>query len=395
LDKVKRKRELLAIVLIAIISISVIAASNIFNCKTVTTFYVGVEFAYAYDEAAGMPALINDLKGMVNEVKDYTNLFVIGTPEISKNQTALDEACDYIYAAKLKFIVLFTDSTQYQYANNYTPFKWISDAKQRYGDQFIGIFRFDEPGGNQLYFGRSRMVSNATDYRDAASKYVESYTGHLGYWKNLTEAAKYDIRMVTADYGLYWFDYKGGYDAVFAEFGWNQSRELTLGLCRGAAQVQGKEWGTIITWTYTEAPYIESAPELYNDMILAYQAGAKYVIVFDYPKIGQHGLLTQMHLDAMKNFWNFANNNPQKHSSLKSSFAYVLPEDYGFGFRRPNDNIWGLWNADELSPKIWNDTTKLSAQYGSNLDIVYDDPEYINTITERYDQLYFWNETIP
>src|SRR5690606_10654883 len=116
LGKLKHKRALLALALVILIFISALTASSIFT-KNDQSILFGVEFAYAYDETVGMPSLLNDLKIMVDEVKDYTNLFVIGTPEISKNQTALEEACNYIYNAGLKFIILFTDSTQYDFDN--------------------------------------------------------------------------------------------------------------------------------------------------------------------------------------------------------------------------------------------------------------------------------------
>ncbi len=395
LDEVKHKRALLAAIVAAIISISSIAASGIFYSKTDVPFYFGVEFAYAYDPAAGMPSLLNNLKIMVDEVKDYTNLFIIGTPEISINQTALEEACDYINGSGLNFIVLFTDSTQYNYTDGPTPFKWIADAKQKYGDRFMAVYRFDEPGGNQLDDGRSRMTFNAEDYTAAAENYTTAYYTHLGLWKNKINATQNGLQFITADYGLYWFDYKGGFDAVFGEFGANQTQALTIGLCRGAAQAHEKDWGTIITWTYTHEPYMESSEQLYSDMVLSYESGAKYIIIFNYPKIGQYGLLTREHLDAMRDFWEYANSNPQRFGIDKSTVAYVLPQDYGFGFRNPLDNIWGLWSADELSPKIWADTQKLINQYGTKLDIVYNDPEYIDKIRTHYTQLYFWNQTVP
>ena len=124
---------------------------------------------------------------------------------------------------------------------------------------------------------------------------------------------------------------------------------------RGAAEVQNKDWGVMITWTYNGTPYIESGEELYNDMILAYHAGAKYVVVFDYPKIVRYGILTEEHFDAMKKFWNYIHSSPESHGNFEGEVVYVLPEDYGFGFRGSNDTIWGLWEADQLSKKIWDD----------------------------------------
>ncbi len=389
----KYKRGLLATILIVIIILSALTASGIFNQKTTVPFYFGVEFAYAYDANAGMDSLIDDLKAMVDEVKDYTNLFIIGTPEISINQTALELACDYIDNAGLNFIILFTDSTQYNYSDGSTPFTWIANAKLRYGERFVGVYRFDEPGGNQLDDGRSRMTFDAKTYADAASNYTNAYYSHLGLWKELSDSTCNNVKFFTADYGLYWFDYKSGYDAVFGEFGANQTQILTVGLCRGAAQAYEKSWGTIITWTYTHEPYLQSAEQLYTDLVLSYEAGAKYIVIFNYPKTGQYGLLTQDHLNSMRRFWNYAKNNLDQFGINEATVAYVLPQDYGFGFRKPHDTIWGLWNADQLSQKIWDDTQTLVTKYGITLDIIYDGPEF-EEMKSKYSKLYYWNQTI-
>ncbi|MEM2081843.1 MAG: hypothetical protein QXP44_00960 [Candidatus Bathyarchaeia archaeon] len=232
------------------------------------------------------------------------------------------------------------------------------------------------------------IVKNATDYADAAAKYVGNWSLHLNYYFNFID------EIVTADYALYWFDYKAGYSAVLAEFGWNHSRTLHIGLCRGAAKAHNKDWGAIITWEYNDAPYIESGARLYEDMILAYKNGAKYVVVFSYPKVGQYGVLTEEHFDALKNFWIYIHVNPQGHGVIQGKIAYVLPQDYGFGFRKPDDKIWGLWDADVLSSKVWADVSMLLAQYDSYLDIIYDEAEIVDAAKSHYDMLFFWNETL-
>jgi hypothetical protein len=320
---------------------------------------------------------------MVQKVKGYTNLLVIGSTEISVNETALNESCDYIDGNGMYFIVLFTTPTEY----NYNPYLWIMQAEQKYGDKFLGVYCYDEPGGNQLDKGSSAPVGEARDYADAANAYVEMLKFHI----DLYEQTGVDV--TTADYGLFWFDYEAGYNTLLTEFVGNQSRLLSIALCRGAATIQNRQWGAIITWKYDSPPYIESGQELYNDMVLAYQNGAKYVVVFDYPKITQYGVLTTEHFEALQKFWNYINTNPKDHGNIHAKVAYVLPENYGFGFRNPDDTIWGLWKADELSAKIWNDTNKLLNSYGSTLDIVYTDQKYNNAIQNHYTKLYFWNAT--
>jgi hypothetical protein len=129
-------------------------------------------------------------------------------------------------------------------------------------------------------------------------------------------------------------------------------------------------------------------------MVLAYKTGAKYVVVFDYPKIEPYGILTEKHLEKIKDFWNYVQSNPQDHGVIQGEAAYVLPQDYGFGFRNPTDNIWGLWSANNLSEKVWVDANTLIDQYGSRLNIAYNDPAVMDAVKNRYDKLYFWNQTI-
>ena len=372
------KTVVLGITLIVVLFVSFIAAVGwwLSSIRSRSEFFVGIEFAYSDD--------VSDLKTLVDKVKNFTNLFVIGSLEISFNQTALNEACDYIVDSGLRLIVLFTDSDMY----SYTIFDWMTEANQKYGDKFLGVYRYDEPGGNQLDHGDSMLVENATDYADAAAKYSANLGIIVEYYLN------YAPRMLTADYGLYWFDYTAGYTAVFAEFGWNHSRQLHMGLCRGAAKAYNRDWGTIVTWTYNGTPYLQSGPELYSDLKLAYNNGAKYAVVFSYPVIGPYGTLKEEHFDALKDFWSYFNSNPQEHGVNQGEVAYVLPKDYGFGFRSPSDTIWGLWEADASSQKVWDDVNTLLDQYGSRLDIVYNEPEIMDAVKSRYDKLIFWNETI-
>ncbi|MGB9959954.1 MAG: hypothetical protein ACPLKQ_05490 [Candidatus Bathyarchaeales archaeon] len=374
------KYKWLAIIaLILLISLSIFVANELCNDKRRTTpkVFVGVE--YAYGDVGG----VNDCKALVDRVKGYTNLFVVGLAGITFNRTALNEACSYIYDAGLYFIVQLTAPIKY----SYTIEDWVVETKEKYGDKFLGVYYFDEPGGRQLDDEESRFVLEAENYTDAAENYVYYLYVHLDSYLRL------DVSLFTADYGLYWFNYKAGYDAVFTEFGWNHSRELHVAMCRGAAKAQNKDWGAIITWTYNGTPYIEPGDKLYKDMELAYHAGAKYIIVFNYPKIGPYGILTDEHFLALENFWNYINTHPEKHGIEEGKVAYILPENYGFGFRNSNDTIWGLWEADQLSKKISEDVNNLLKIYRFRLDIVYNDQEFNSAIKSKYDELIFWNKT--
>ena len=71
--------------------------------------------------------------------------------------------------------------------------------------------------------------------------------------------------------------------------------------------------------------------------------------------------------------------------------AYILPKDYGYGFRGADDRIWGLWELDNFSSQIWNDVNSLVNQYHTGIDIIYEDALRNNTL--EYSKLIFWNGT--
>jgi hypothetical protein len=203
--------------------------------------------------------------------------------------------------------------------------------------------------------------------------------------------------LYTSDYGLYWFDYLSGYDVVFSEIFGSSNDQIAVALCRGAAETQGKEWGAILTFgpSTLHNPVYDNVTQFYYDMIQAYQNNAKYIVVFDapganHPATTPYGVLTNDHLNAMKNFWKYINENPQP-TKDPAQTAYVLPSDYGFGFRSPNDSIWGIWPADDLSQKIWSDTKNLIASNGMNIDIVYLTKTDNIPIKRPYLTEIFWN----
>ncbi|HLN45536.1 MAG TPA: hypothetical protein VK209_07500 [Candidatus Sulfotelmatobacter sp.] len=376
MSKLKQKIILLTIVLIVVILASLFIALNWKNSSTVSNCYVGVEVAYTNTNTS-------DIRTMVGRVKDYTNVFVIGSVELTYNETALNESCDYIYDAGLKIIVLLTNHSNY----NYDELAWVSKAQQKYGSGFLALYRYDEPGGDQLDNRRLAFVNNASTYADAASNYTYILEQHVNFYRGNAST------IITADYGLYWWDYKGGYDAILAEFVGNQSRQRHIALCRGAALTNNKNWGAIITWKYNQEPYVESDTELYNDLTLAYTNGAKYIIVFDYPKTGPYGILNDNHFNALKRFWDYARMNPQDFDSIKAEAAYILPKDYGSGLRSSTDTIWGLFLSDNLSAKSWNDIIILINHYNSKFNILFDDIS-LGNVTNRYSKVFYWNETV-
>ena len=337
---------------------------------------------------------VEEIKRFVDEASPYINTIGIGSVGITYNFTKLDDVCQYIYDRGLYFMI-------YAHPIN-DPYEllvqcqWVIDAKPRWGEHFLGLYAYDEPGGRQLDNATYTVVKYeewfADNCTDAADKYVSELTLIINHTIK-DQMCGADLPLYTSDYALYWFDYKSEYDVVFAEFGWNYSRQLNVALCRGAANVQNKEWGVMITWTYTNPPYLESGSALYDDMVLAYENGAKYILVFDTNKNYTHTVLDEDHLEAFKQFWQYASDNIRARNPTSNRIAYVLPKDYGYGFRGPNDKIWGLWEADEFSLEISTQLGSLIDRYLNRLDIIYDDGLKTNS-SYGYRRFIFWNGTV-
>jgi hypothetical protein len=333
-----------------------------------------------------------EAKLLIDRVKNYTNVFVVDSWPISQNEAALNEICNYAVDSGLRIIVHFAWFGQYWQAY------WLDTAAQRWGEKFLGVYLYDEPGGVQLDSRGSKYESVnplPNNLEEATNLYLRSFQKANHGKSDMRMLKMRHIRAFTSDYALYWFDYDAGYDVLFAEFGWNYSRQLNVAFVRGAATVQNRDWGVIVTYTYNGAPYIESGEELYNDMILAYNNGANYILVFNYPydSNSTYGILKEEHLEALRKFWNYANCNPRTSSSLSSRVAYVLPKDYAYGFRGPNDTIWGFWEADSLSYNLSVNLYNSMEQYGNRLDVIYDDGIAPNN-TSLYDEFVFWNGTV-
>ena len=267
----------------------------------------------------------SEAKLLIDKTKDYTNLFVLQSGPISKNETAINEVCDYAVESGLDFIVFFG----WFDPDHPWQIPWLDYAKERWGASFLGLYFFDEPGGIQVDYDWSEIFhmikefnpesyqameqyieeANQTvtrDYEEAKKRFVEYITYHI----QLNEVTDRSITAFTSDYALYWFDYLAGYDTIFVELGWNHSTPTHIGLCRGAATAQQNDWGTIIVWNdrsleNDKEGIYKTGPEMYQDMITSYETGAKYVIIFNYrtnPSGNPYGILTDEHFAAMQQF---------------------------------------------------------------------------------------------
>ncbi len=349
--------------------------------SNVSKIFVGIDAAYDN---------VTSLKARIDEVKDYTNFFIIGSYGITFNETRVNTMCQYLYDSGLSFAVFAHTNRNSSNSYQLNQSDWNGYAKQTWGTRFIGLYCYDEPGGHQVdHDPVFSVVKQADNYSDATGKFVAKIRDDA-----LLDFIPTGSTLMTSDYALYDFDYKAGYDVIFAELAWNHSRPINIALARGAAAAYGKDWGVMLTYTYTSAPYLESGQQIYDDLVLAYNNGAKYFVVFDYAKDPNtnvtYGILQPEHLQAMQRFWDYVKHNPQPAES-SNRISYVLPKDYAYGFRGPTDSIWGLWGPDKFSSKIWNDVTHLASQYGNRLDIVYEDS--LQNHPYNFTKLIFWNGT--
>lgn len=385
---------LITILLVIAVSLPIAFWHYSFTETTEDDVFFGVSFG-------GKTA--SEAKLLIDRVKGYTNFFLVNSWDLSSNETALDEVCNYTAEAGLNFIVFF-DYISLTPGLPLTSWHgdWVITAKEKWPEKFLGIYIYDEPGGRQIDTGlfdnfslseRAGMFENVTNYEfeEAAEVFLTELPRGLSFhYLQNSNISKY-----TSDYALYWFDYLAGYDTVFVELGWNHSRPQHIGLCRGAARAQEKEWGAIITWTSYDPPYLARESEILEDLIIAYETGAKYIIVFNYPtypETNPYGVLSPKHFAAMERFWNRIHAFPENMlGKVKGEVAFVLPKDYGWGMRWLDDSIWGLWPADSSSPVIWEKMTKLIERYGLRLDILYDDPRFS---FDEYSEVYYWDSDI-
>jgi len=357
---------------------------------------------------------------LIDKVQNYTNLFILQSGPISKNQTATTQICDYAVDKGLNIIVFFGwFDTDYPW-----QIPWLETVKQQYGDKFLGVYYYDEPGGIQVdwdwphYFDWMRYFYEDTElyqthatileqykagtlpknYTQASTVYVESLKTDSG----LQKLKNLKIPSITSEYALHWFSYQGGYNLLLSQIGWNISSSHSIALARGAAENLNKEWGVMITWTYDETPYLASGEQIYSEMVDAYKTGAKIISIFNYPyaeidhydpliNTNPYGTLQDEHFQALEQFWNdYIQQQPALWGSIKSEAALVLPKDYGWGMRSATDRIW-YWPSDEQTTPLWNLYHDLLSQYSMKLDIVYEDPTI--SFNNKYQEIYYWNTT--
>ena len=172
--------------------------------RTPLDVYVGVDAAFAS---------VNDTKQLVDEVKSYTNLFVVGSTAITWNESNLNDVCQHLNQSELPFMT-FSHPRGDQF---FSGAQWLSEAREKWSSTYRGMYVYDEAGGHQLEHDTFFMCApEADNYSDAASRYVQNLTYYLSLVKSGWNVGSFPI--VSSDYALYEYDYRAGYSAVFAEF---------------------------------------------------------------------------------------------------------------------------------------------------------------------------------
>jgi hypothetical protein len=385
---------------------------------------------------------VSDAKQLIDKVKGYTNLFVLQSGELQRNYTAVNELGDYAVSSGLSFLPYFGNYVELTFSSwlDQAKQRWGSHLIGVYysdelgGKMLDGYREFNDPSGDTItktqysdivvakkdgrtihyeingninvlepgvnnqadvyltYFpnGSITVKDSATayslstysqlmserpfgNYDEAAQRFTTLNQKEIGFLKNSTT-------VFTSDYALYLYDYQAGYDVLLTQLGWNISLNQQIALCRGAATAQGKDWGAVITWKYHQAPYLDTGPEIYNQLKTSYECGAKYLVLFNYYEEGKsnpYGTLKDEHFKALEDFWKGVVKNPQISSgSVKADSVLVLPKNYGGGLRWREDIVWGVFKANETTGRIWDLTQSSLNNHTYTLDIVFDDPAY-------------------
>ena len=132
--------SLILIVILLIATVSLLVSYTQSSNEQKDPVYVGIAFGGNTTDQA---------KLLIDKTKTYTNLFILdsGINPISKNQTAVQEICDYATNAGLNIIINLGSFNRENWA---WQIQFYNASKERYGAKFLGAYYDDEPGGIPL-----------------------------------------------------------------------------------------------------------------------------------------------------------------------------------------------------------------------------------------------------
>ncbi len=239
-----------------------------------------------------------------------------------------------------------------------------------------GSINVVKPASSGFSFKSYQELTDVRPFKninDTAQRFIDRDKSNLNFLNNST-------KVFTSDYGLYWFDYLSGYDVVLGQVGWNLTLSQQIAFMRGAATIQNKSWGVVITWKYQQPPYLDTGEEILNQMRTAYESGAKYLVLFNYydSDNATFGTMKDEHFQALESFWSDVVKNPEEiQGSIKADSVLVLPKNYGWGARWEEDKVWGIFRADKQTSQIWSLVQATLQDHGLTTDIIYDSSEFL------------------
>ena len=162
--------------------------------KKDSPFYVGVSFC---GNTTG------EAKLLIDRVKPYTNLFVLQSWPVSRNETAVYEVCDYAVAQGLSIIV------NLGIRNDSVTWAWHlqvwKNGNARWGEKFLGAYYDDEPGGLQIdYDWANRFYEPRANYslpKNYSAWGTDTYLKWLDWKVNGTQPQDYNAE--TSDFLRY------------------------------------------------------------------------------------------------------------------------------------------------------------------------------------------------
>ncbi len=431
--------SIIVIIVIATFAVLYTENNSPATSKNPPNAYVGV--AYCGNSVAQGEQLINKVKGYTNLFilqsgvleQDFKSVDELGDYAVAAGMYFLPYFGEYVPSTFSAWLtgamqrwgnhllgVYYSDEPGGKMLDDYVYFNDSSTGdtitKTIYGDIVVQkpdgtVIQYEMNGNINLYqpdtSSKSDIDNEATFFPNGTIQIVKSNNGLSDFsyssyqelngtrpFSNLADTAQRFIdndkasidflkinqnKVFTSDYALMWYDYLSGYDVVLGQLGWNMSTTEQIAFLRGAATLQHKDWGVVVTWKYNQPPYLDTAANILDQMTNAYECGAKYVVLFNYYINNKtaDGTFTADDFHALQSFWNNVVNNPKiVRGSITADSVLVLPQNYGWGARWSTDHIWGIFPPDNKTVQYWDLMQNVLQAHGLKTDIVYADPNY-------------------
>jgi len=163
---------LMALLLVGLVAVAGCAVLNMSGKHAGSEkFYVGVTYG---------GSSIQEAKELVDKVKNYTNLFVLLSGTI-KNVAAVEEIGEYVIASKLNYVIYMSHNVRYDIWEYNELVKWTIAVKERWGECFVGVYYYDEPGGT--------MIDGTVDFLEN----IRYQTEEEEYWSYLSKGCRGEI----------------------------------------------------------------------------------------------------------------------------------------------------------------------------------------------------------